>query len=320
MAHPNRRRWTMITADDTGIIDISQVSDVTSAIMVAEAGRYQDALNLLDQLDSYDRPDLCHARASILTHLGRDSEAVGWYQRTIDAVPLRPEPWADKAGCHYRLQQYGEAILCAEQAVKLLPEDEIAWLWMAKAYHALGQNKVALGTVDRAPQKVKQSVHILLEKASLLAEASMAGDERSLTAAIQLTKEVIKQNPDCDAAWYNQGVYFGMCGEYQKALEAFHQAKNHCPDDKTGDIWREIGVTYLLLDPSCPDAEMALKEALKRIPGDEVATLNLGVFYLLKNDIQKVLKLLDRALHLNPFSEPLRDLREKVAQQMSSKK
>ncbi len=52
---------------------------------------------------------------------GRLEEAVSSYQKAIDTREDYAHAWYYKAQLHYRLEQYDDAICCAERALKLQP-------------------------------------------------------------------------------------------------------------------------------------------------------------------------------------------------------
>jgi tetratricopeptide (TPR) repeat protein len=273
--------------------------------------RICDSPSMLESLDDFDRQYyavFCHARASILTYMGKDAEAAEWYQRTINAKPNDAEPWSDKAGCHYRLGQYELAIECARKAAEANPQDELAWRWWVKALRAMGDDTQAFKIVDNGLKAITNSGNLLLSKASLLAGRGHFAE------AVEITEQVLKSSPNDAAAWYNRGVYLGMLGNHEKALDAFRRATELAPTDEI--YWRELAIMLAVLDR--PEAETALQEALRLLPGDENATMVLSSLYRARGEPQKSLPYIERALLADPNSEALLDLKEEVIRQLNN--
>jgi tetratricopeptide (TPR) repeat protein len=327
MAEPNRRRWTFTHYGSDGFRSISLEKDLQTAKLLVDDGRCREGLELLDNsdfmqvirvcespgmLESFDDADqkyyavFCHTRASILTRMGKDAEAAEWYQRAINARPNDAEPWSDKAGCHYRLGQYELAIECARSATKASDRDELAWQWWAEALRAIGDDVQALDVLDRGLKVIKNSGRLLTDKASLIA------GKGCFQEAVELTEIVLRNNPNNAAVWFNQGVYLCMLGNYKKALEAFRHAIELAPAE--GFYWQQFGITLAVLGQ--PEAEEALKEALRLLPGDEAATMVLSAFYGARGEPKKSLPYIERALLVNPASKELLNLKEEMLRQI----
>ena len=336
MKKPNRRRWTQIRVNFNGVSfeahDVSFENDIKRIFSLIECGNYNEALDFLDDLPIMDDirscntfndyelierlyphkyPELCHMRASILTRLERDFEAIEWYQKAINADPNAAEPLADKAGCHYRLGDFNAAFECSKKAVAISANDPLAWEWMASSLRANGQNEQAINALNLGINSTERHPSLLLAKASILAE------ENYFKEALQLTEEVLSQNPDNETALYNSGLYLCIDGRPKDALEQFLKCLKLNKEAARGYIWREIGVTLAVLNKS--DAEDALLKALDYFPGDETITKVLCAYYLRKGEPQKTKIYLNRALQINPQSEELTSLKNEVLRQVNEK-
>ena len=105
-ASPEQTDWPQIAALYAELIKLSPspVVALNRAVAVAQTGRTEEALALVDRLPGLDRYHLMHAtRADLLRRLGRAAEAQSAYQRALE---LAGNP-AERAFLERRLRELG---------------------------------------------------------------------------------------------------------------------------------------------------------------------------------------------------------------------
>jgi len=60
--------------------------DYNAALAYVSSGYNHSALQVLEELDSSD-PRVCYLMAMVLSRLGRDADALGWFEKALVMVP-----------------------------------------------------------------------------------------------------------------------------------------------------------------------------------------------------------------------------------------
>jgi tetratricopeptide (TPR) repeat protein len=308
-AAANRRRWFSIVYDNGGVRDKSTLEDAQRVKGLFDDGRYDETLDMLEKLDPRGEiPQHCHLRGSAFTHLDDDEAALVWYEKASALDEGASEPLADMAGCHFRLGHVEAARVSAEQALQRSTQDSVAWEWKARALAALGDQRAVLDTLQEGILRVPKPVNLLLMKAHVLA------DMQRLPEAVAALDEALAVQPGNATAWHNRGLYSLEQNNLGEGLEALREAVKLAADQ--GLAWRDLGTACVLASatglPSPGEAERALEEALRLLPGEEIATLLLAKLYLAAGERARAMALVSRALVVHPSSSALREIENQV--------
>ncbi len=133
-----------------------------------------------------------------------------------------------------------------------------------------------------------------------LGEFDAAREHFQLTMSLDPTR--------ASAAHHNLGVLNYQLGDFEGAVEEFQAALAQDPDD--ADTHYQLGATYLVLalpaTLATPDmgmlaqAEVQFQQSLTLAPGKPEALVGLGNVYLLQNEPESAIAVLEEALDINP--------------------
>src|SRR5690348_13780754 len=82
-----------------------------------------------------------------LMGLGRNTEAVAAFGRTLEYIPADSQTWSHKGLCLYRLDRFDEALAAYDEATRLNPEDEAI-----RAERAWAASNIRRTTTDQRMQ------------------------------------------------------------------------------------------------------------------------------------------------------------------------
>ncbi|MCS0638573.1 tetratricopeptide repeat protein [Streptomyces sp. LP05-1] len=102
-------------------------------------------------------------RAEALSSLQRYEEARGLLARRLAEAPEDAVAWTELARCHYRLEQFDEAVAAVQEALRLAPEDVNTLL-----LHGHLQVRTGAG-IDRAVATFREAVRVRPGSAAALA-------------------------------------------------------------------------------------------------------------------------------------------------------
>jgi len=168
--------------------------------------------------------------------------------------------------------KYSQAITAYQQALRLEPDFEIAWVGLSRAYneikrpekginalkHSLRLNPgnstnwaligVLYGEVGRRDLETdaaRKSVHLDADNASgwiVLMDGYMGLEQ--FESAVSAARVVIRLEPSYSRAWESLGVAYAQLGDYEKAVGAELKAVELEPDNPS--LWLELGLTFKL--------------------------------------------------------------------------
>jgi tetratricopeptide (TPR) repeat protein len=163
-------------------------------------------------------------RADGFADSGYYDEAVNAYEQALKIKPNYQEAWLSLGAvlCD-KLQQYEEALICFDNALRINYLDDFAWYNRGNALEHLQRYEDALACYNI----------------------------------------VLKFNPDDEAAWYSHGWILYELGDYDSAIASFDHALKLNPDDDSA--WYNKACCHAL-QGNIPQAVMSLSEAIQRSP------------------------------------------------------
>ncbi|BBK36199.1 hypothetical protein STAQ_12770 [Allostella sp. ATCC 35155] len=263
------------------------------ALALASRGAWTEALEHLDQaIGDGAVPPSWHAnRASLLTHLGRPSEA---------AAALAAAVARDPGNLAFR-QALGEAALAAGDAagaavafravLALDPGRVAAWSNLGTALDALGRFDEAAAAYREATRHGPAVPEAWVNLGNLL---NRAGDRASALAAFA---HALTLRPGFAPAEIGRGVALLRSGHLAEAITAFDAVLAARPDDPQALNNRAIALQE---DGRIEEAIAGFRAALAADPTDPVAHNNLGGALQRAGRHDEAITILERALALRP--------------------
>jgi len=223
----------------------------------------------------------------------------------------------------YKLKKYYEAAEDLLIASSLNPREPESPYYLARVFHALGYQKMALNYIDRALSLDKKRDDFLVYKSFLLISLNRVDD------AIKVLKKIKKKDPYIYSV---KGHAYLMAGNQKKALKFFKKALLLEPAnpqryidlsdayikngerDKARGVLEEAYMRFsdnkeillrlagILSDEGKVDFAIKLYEELLKIDSTDATIFNNWGYLLVdtNRDLKKAKELLDRALSLDP--------------------
>ena len=244
-----------------------------------------------------------------------------WVEKAPDSVIA----WDSMGHAKINLQQYGDAIIACQNALKIQSENSFAWNNIGLAYHGLSQIDNAikaykealriqpeeaevwynLGTAyfylrqyEKAIQATKEALRIQPEFAKAWGNLGSAYRQlKQYEQAIQHHREAIRIDPEYFIAWSNLGVAYADLKQYDQAIQSYRAALRIQP--KFAEAWHSMGTAYAGL-AQYDQAILAFREAIRIQPKHAIAWINLGVVYYDTQQYDQSIHSVLEALRITP--------------------
>jgi tetratricopeptide (TPR) repeat protein len=221
---------------------------------------------------------------------GDRAEALARFCAAVDAHPYAAEPRAEMAvelGYAGRLGEAAEAY-CA----LLSQHPDHSWAW-------IGFGHICRGQGDRAQAKAAFAKAMAIDPDNVnvrLEYANEARDIGSLSEAIGIARQILKDDPRCAAAYASLGHTLSRSGDHQEAVTSFQQAMQLEPGEiqyvvQLADCYQRLG--------NLATATALLSTALEMHPTNVSALIKLGDLSLLDEDPEIALGYYRRAVLAN---------------------
>ncbi|MCD4829946.1 MAG: tetratricopeptide repeat protein [Candidatus Cloacimonetes bacterium] len=86
--------------------------------------------------------------ANLMLSMGRYDDALAQYDKLNESKPDWSCPWRHKGEAYYESGRYAQAATAFEKAIETRIEHYDAYVWLARAQHALGEDATALATLE----------------------------------------------------------------------------------------------------------------------------------------------------------------------------
>ncbi len=226
-------------------------------------------------------------RGKLEIGLGQFSEALDDFSRTLERLPatdvkLRGETHYSRGTTYFELQQYREAVLDFEQAIRCQPAHAGAWVWLANAKSHLGQWNEAVQFLLRS-----QVVQPTLAKQYRLLGKSVA------TRAVEEFSRILPSPDPFEASPADNRFRSGGVGRQTAALEKLEVS----PEIQSARVGRAMAHHYLgQFEPASRDYSLALRGA----PEDLELWFRRGQVWQALNDDQRAIHDLSHVIHRQP--------------------
>lgn len=222
------------------------------------AGHYEESLELVP-----DQPQTLLELANTLARLGRFSEAIGHYDRLLALDSRTAATVLEKrATALINLRRGEEAIRDFQRALEAAPGDARLRLRFAEALEFLGDAAGAAKQRELAREMVQDGpgrARLALESARHLAAT---GD---YPAAVAQLRNALEQDSELLDARFQLAAVLGHLGEFDQAIEHFRKVLEAQP--RHGEARRGLA-TALILGSRYGEARVELQESLRLFPRD----------------------------------------------------
>jgi tetratricopeptide (TPR) repeat protein len=219
------------------------------------------------------------------------------YEEAIEALDKALEIKPDDAAALYskgaallNLNWYDEALKAFDKAINIRPGDANSWRGKGAALLNLDRYDEALKVFDKAID-IKPDVASSWRGKG----AALLGLDR-YDEALKAFDKAIDIKPDQATAWHAKGMSLRGLNRYDEALKSFDNAIAINPNYAVA--WRGKGMTLRSLD-RYDEALRAFDKTLGIDPGDAIAWYNSARIFALKEDRDKSLEYLSRAVQLD---------------------
>ncbi|MBF0179587.1 MAG: tetratricopeptide repeat protein [Magnetococcales bacterium] len=199
--------------------------------------------------------------------------------------------WKALGGALQEQGRDGEALVCLQRALALLPEDVATWINAGVALQRLNRHEEAEGHLRKALALAPEFTRIHWNLAHLLIR------RRRFDDAASLLREVTRLQPADGLAHGWLGFALFQQGRMDEAEAAYRQALRLLPAYAEGHY--NLGV-LLAATGRLPEAEAAYREAIRLQPEYALAYHNLGVLLTEMKRPLEAEQLLRISLHLHP--------------------
>jgi tetratricopeptide (TPR) repeat protein len=229
------------------------------------------------------------------------------YKKYIAIGPQQPFEAYNRLGlCQMELEQYADAVVAFQEALKGIPDDVNITYKIAQSYEKAGQMEQAAETYyklaelspkdariyyntvinmynsakmpDKAAEAANKMVELNPNDADALFNLGfMLVQMKKYAEAIEALDKVIALNPGMEYAHLNKGFSLYSLKQYKNAIEAYTNTVKLFPDN--ADAWMYLGMSHMQLK-SWARAVEPLNKSIELRPGSGNAYYNLAICYL----------------------------------------
>ncbi len=218
-------------------------------------------------------------KALTVRHTDRHEDVVTF----INALEKTAQRWLDEGGTFHRLQKYDEALAAYEQAIRLDPNDALAYYYKGRALDAYQQARQLDPNLPFA--------HI--NKGAALRDLKRYDEE------LAAYEQAIRLDPNYAAAYHYKGVALHNLKRYDEALVAYEQAIRLDPNDAFAYHYKGVALDEL---KRYEEALTALDQAIRLDPNSATAYENKGFALMNLKRYEEALVALDQAIRFDPNS------------------
>lgn len=254
-----------------------------------------------------DRKDAYYQIAAAHHELKEFDKAAEAYQKFIASGPQQPFEAYNRLGlCQMELQQYADAVLSFQEALKGIPDDVNITDKMARSYEKAGQLEQAAETYYKLaelspkdariyfntvinmynsaqmPEKAAEAANKMIElnpndPDALFNLGFMLVQMKKFTEAIDILDKVIALTPEMEYAHLNKGFSLYSLKQYKNAIEAYTKTVELFPEN--ADAWMFLGMSYMQIK-AWHKAVDPLVKSIELRPESGNAYYNLAICYL----------------------------------------
>jgi serine/threonine-protein kinase len=264
-------------------------------------GNAQAAIKMLQRawvLNPRDR-DTCFLLGKTYLDLGQVNEAQDQFVLMAQEHPEWADAHYELGRIRYRANDLQGALHSFVQATALAPTNPEMLFNLASLYHELGDLPQARANYEALVQLDPNHVHARHNLGCCLYALGNLKD-----AEVEL-KRTLELAPTASQTWYVMGHLYNATGRGTLALEAFHLAVQHDPDNMEACL--TLGNTYVRHYQPNAAIEIFKTAAQRPGPHQAVAFYSMAHAYKFKGATADAIDALNRCLRANPDRELQRD-------------
>jgi tetratricopeptide (TPR) repeat protein len=219
-------------------------------------------------------------------------------QALVKRYPDHAEPYFQLADSYRMLGFADDEVAAYQQGVKVKPDDELAWSWLAGACLRSGRTAEAISAY-------RQAIRIEPGNAAIWANLGDSYLQSGRTPeAISAYEQAVKLGPRSPSLRFSLAMAYAGAGRFAEAIEAYKRAIKIFPQLPAG--WLYLGDAYSLSGQKA-EALLAYEQAVKVEPNSADAWYQLGLMYISSHQLSRALEALRNLERLNQkLAEELR--------------
>ncbi|MDB9314488.1 tetratricopeptide repeat protein [Spirulina sp. CS-785/01] len=239
-----------------------------------------------------ETPEVWYKRGRELSDRGENQEALTNLEQAIAIAPYDGAIWYEQARVLEKLGRFGDAFTSYQQAAQLTPGDY--WAWYNAGYVAMEE----LRDYESAIAAFNQALHIRPQDYwSGYRKAESLRRKRDWKTAIVIFEQVLTLRPEDYWSFYRKGDAHFHGQQYQDALYCYETCLSLKPQDywaqkQRANTLKQLGAVH--------SAILRFNQLLQHEPTDAAIWYDLTHCYAQLNDINGIIRTLERAIILEP--------------------
>ena len=276
----------MAKKSDQRYPDFAAVEKELAAILKQEF-KEEVPLAAKEELDAWEVVN----KGAALSNLGRDKEALVYFDQALKLLPNFDAAWLNKGVALAKSGKFDEALECYSKAIESNPNSPHAWYNRGYAYQQKKLFEQSLEAYEKAVE-----INPLFEGAWLNKGVILRRLKRE-QEAIDSYDRVIAINLNSAVAWFNKGFVLGLLGRLREALECYDKALTINPQFL--EVWLNRGVA-LRKSNRLIEALVCYDKALAIQPRHSDALYNKGLVLLKLGQKKESQEAFQKAAALDP--------------------
>ncbi len=263
-------------------------------------------------------------RGISLSNLGKNEEAIGYFDGALVMNPLLDAAWVGKGAALFRLGRSGESVDCIDKALEINPEAHYTWLNKGVLLVKMGSPKESIRCFDRALELNPKLAEAWVNKGVALGDLkgymesiecfdkALRINTRHIRAlllkggilfrlghtdeALAHLEKALQVNPRFAEAWSTKGLFLAASGRFKDAMECFDKTLEIDPRYAEACFYK--GKT-LLEQGKAGEAIECYDRTLELDPGHAEAWHDKGLVLAVMGRLERGMECVDRALELN---------------------
>ncbi|HVB29736.1 MAG TPA: DUF3857 domain-containing protein [Terriglobia bacterium] len=186
-------------------------------------------------------------------------------QQALRLDPNLERAWVGMAVVHFARNENEEGLAALHKAIALNPKDSMPYQVMARVLKHFGRTQEAIETLRELLKQVPDQREAQVELGSMLL------DQKNYSEAVQLLEAAVKSDPASPTIQLNLARAYAASGDIGKAMDAFKKAADL---DPSSHVWITAAQALSKYDQSLPEAQRFAETEVK---ADEDKASKLGL-------------------------------------------
>ena len=239
------------------------------------------------------RAERMYAVGASLRRLGKQEEAIRYFERALEIDPKCAMAWAGKGASLDSLDMISDAVRCYDRALEIDPRLSHVWNNKGISLERLNMLDQALKCYEKALEIDPKFFVAWVNKANALKKLGRADE------AITCYDRALEVNPEYVPAWLGKGNILFNLGRFKEALQCFDKVLER--DFKNAEVLKMKGACLLELNRA-DEALLCFERAIQIESPFEDASLWLGKGLCLERlgRFEEAIECCDKAIEYEP--------------------